>query len=247
MVQEVSYRLGYKRSLKHNAIMLIWNMCRYELAWHTDKLSAWCAVRFVCNIVLKYFADLKKLQAFTPSNIKILEYSEDIQFYYRKSHGSPMNLRLGCSTFVDMTKRLDENHSPPKVILYFTHSTLIYLMLTLFGTINDSSALRADNYKKMEHRKFQSSKICPFGSNIAAVKYVCSDLSEKVLFMHNQKRLNISWCDDGVCDWNDFKSRYFEYVYGDCETIFCSRANDINFRFRFVFVFSLLLSIRQCL
>lgn len=46
MIHEVSYRLGYNRSLNHKAIMLMWNMCRYELAWHTDKLSAWCAVRF---------------------------------------------------------------------------------------------------------------------------------------------------------------------------------------------------------
>lgn len=147
-----------------------------------------------------------------------------------------------------MAKRLDDNRSKPKVILYFTHSTLIYLMLTLFGTIDDSTALRADNYKEMEHRKFQSSKICPFGSNIAAVKYVCSDFSEKVLFLHNQKRLNISWCNDGLCNWNELKSRYLQYVDGDCEKIFCSRANHIfSFGFKFIFVFSLLLSIKQCI
>lgn len=44
MIEEVSYRLGYNKTLKHNSITLIWNMCRFEQSWHVDKLSAWCAV-----------------------------------------------------------------------------------------------------------------------------------------------------------------------------------------------------------
>lgn len=177
------------------------------------------------------------IKAFTPSNIKILEYAEDIQFYYRKSHGSHMNLRLACPTFVDMIQHLNKNDSTsPKVILYFTHSTLIYLLLTILGTIDDAIMLKSDNYKEMQYRKFQSSKICPFGSNIAAIKYECDDSIDKVLFLHNQKRLNISWCDSGLCNWSDFKLKYSEFISGDCETMFCSSGLTVNLKLSIIFI-----------
>lgn len=154
-----------------------------------------------------------------------------------------MNLRLACPTFVDMINHLNNNDtSSPKVILYFTHSTLIYLLLTMLGTINDATMLRSDNYEDMQYRKFQSSKICPFGSNIAAIKYECDDSTEKVLFLHNQKRLNISGCNSGLCNWSDFKFKHEEFINGDCEAMFCSSGLSLNAKFSYL-IFAVMIQI----
>lgn len=110
------------------------------------------------------------MQAFTPSQVKVLEYHEDLKYYYQNSYGTGLNTRLACSLVVDMLNHL-ESQAMPKVAAYFTHSETIQLLLTALGAAKDNDALRADNYQQLMRRKWRSSEVSPFASNLAVIKY----------------------------------------------------------------------------
>lgn len=58
-------------------------MCRYEKAWAVGKLSAWCA-------------------PFTEEELRVFEYSEDLEYNYAAGNGRKVNARLGCAPLQDM-------------------------------------------------------------------------------------------------------------------------------------------------
>lgn len=64
-----------------------------------------------------------------------------------------------------------ESQAMPKVVAYFTHSATIQLLLTALGAAKDNDALRADNYQQLMRRKWRSSEVSPFASNLAVIKY----------------------------------------------------------------------------
>lgn len=45
MIDDMNSRFGFNGTLQLQAIKNIYDMCRYEQAWHTDKTSIWCSVR----------------------------------------------------------------------------------------------------------------------------------------------------------------------------------------------------------
>jgi hypothetical protein len=65
----------------------------------------------------------------------------------------------------------DQNLTSKNGIFYFTHSGTILKMLGLLGLYKDDHKLKHDNYIEMENRQWRTSKIDPFGSNIAFVLY----------------------------------------------------------------------------
>jgi multiple inositol-polyphosphate phosphatase / 2,3-bisphosphoglycerate 3-phosphatase len=151
MLNDVSLRLGYNYTLSFENISLIWEMCRFEQAWFVQNSSAWCA-------------------AFLPEHVNILEYLEDLQYFYEAGHVHQLNSNLMCAAIQDML-RFMQTDQMPKVTAYFAHSTSIQLFLTGLGYGKDSELLKADNYNQMTNRKFKTSVISPFASNVAAVKY----------------------------------------------------------------------------
>lgn len=64
-----------------------------------------------------------------------------------------------------------ESQTNPKVVAYFTESATIQLLLTALGAHKDNDGLRADNYQQMMRRKWRSSEVSPFASNLAVIKY----------------------------------------------------------------------------
>lgn len=110
------------------------------------------------------------LQAFTQNHVKVLEYHEDLNYYYKNGYGAGLNSRLACSLVVDMLNHL-ESQANPKVVAYFTHSATMQLLLTALGAAKDNDALRADNYEQLSRRKWRSSEVSPFASNLAVIKY----------------------------------------------------------------------------
>lgn len=86
LLKEVSNRLALQRVLNATEIKLIFDMCRYETAWYIDDQSAWCA-------------------SFTKENLKILEYAEDLMYYYETGHGIELNAKVGCMPLKDWLTR----------------------------------------------------------------------------------------------------------------------------------------------
>lgn len=183
-------------------------------------------------------------QAFTPNNVKVLEYHEDLKYFYQNSYGSGINSRLTCSLVVDMLNHL-ESQTNPKVSAYFTHSATMFSLLTALGAYKDNDGIRADNYQQMMQRKWRSSEVSPFASNLAVIKYgKCTahnffknDIQpiilfivdcpldnerNKVLFLLNQKPLYFNWCNIGLCDWTKVRQMYGSFKQHDCLTTYCT-------------------------
>lgn len=148
---DVSQRLGFKFTLPEKQIDTIWDTCRYEQAWRLEQYSPWCA-------------------AFTKRQVDVLEYLEDIKYYYKQGYGSDMNPNLACFLVQDMLTRLNSPEEP-RVTAYFAHSSTVQLFLTSLGLAEDRESLRADNFETMKYRVWRTSKLGPFAANIAAVKY----------------------------------------------------------------------------
>lgn len=150
-ISDISQRLGFKFSLSLRQIDTIWDMCRYEQAWHLDRYSAWCS-------------------AFTKSQVEVLEYLEDIKYYYKQGYGYELNSNIACTLAQDLLQYMGSDKNPT-VTAYFAHSSTVQLFLTALGVAEDREALRADNFEQMRYRQWRTSKFGPFTTNIAAVKY----------------------------------------------------------------------------
>jgi multiple inositol-polyphosphate phosphatase / 2,3-bisphosphoglycerate 3-phosphatase len=151
MISEVSTRLGFKYQLNSKQIDTIFDMCRYDQAWFLQEHSAWCA-------------------AFTPEHVNVLEYLEDLKYYYKSGPGSEVNSNIMCAAMKDLVTTM-KREDGPKVVAYFAHSSSVQLLLTALGYAKTDEPLRADNYNQMKYRKFRTSVWSPLASNIAAVKY----------------------------------------------------------------------------
>lgn len=170
-------------------------------------------------------ASFSRWQAFTPNQINVLEYREDLKYYYAASYGRTINTNIECEAVADMLRHL-ESRDLPKVVAYFSHASAIQLFLTALGAAKDSDALRADNYHSMSRRNWRSSAISPFASNFAAIKYECPEENErqKIMFFLNEKPLDFNWCKVGLCNWSDVREMYKRYSRGDCAATYCSMA-----------------------
>lgn len=203
MILEVSQRLGFNSTLDNEQIDTLFNLCRYEQSWFLREASAWCA-------------------AFTPEHILVLEYAEDLKYYYKHGHGSEINYGLTCDLIADFINKLDDPASPSTAL--FTHSTTMHLLLVSMGVLRDEENLRADNFElHRDNRKWRSSVMGPFTANMAVIKYECpnAEVNEKALFLYNEKPMDIEWCENGLCSWANVKENFSKYINADCRDIFC--------------------------
>lgn len=150
-LEEISTRLGFKYTLNTKQVDTMWDMCRYDQAWYLQDESPWCA-------------------AFTQKHVDVLEYLEDLKYYVKSGFGSAINSKVMCAATQDMLRFIGSDTNP-KVTAYFTHSAAIQLFLTALNYGKDDQPLRADNFEQMKNRRFRTSNLSPFASNIAVVKY----------------------------------------------------------------------------
>ncbi|KAH8395305.1 hypothetical protein KR222_008568 [Zaprionus bogoriensis] len=204
-MSDIARRLGFK-VLEQDDIKLMFDICRYEQAWQVDRTSVWCGV-------------------FLPRHVTVLEYAEDLKYYYGSGYGFEENTRFNCRAAQDMLTRLSSSESP-HVIAYFAHSTGLQTLLTALGINKDDVALRADNADAMVSRRWQVSQLGPFAGNFVAVKYDCpAELEkQKVVFFLNQNAVQLSWCNVGLCNWSDVLVKYKTLLEADCDEYYCRSA-----------------------
>lgn len=157
LTRDVLRRLGFKFTLNASVITDIYDMCRYDKAWYVDKPSAWCV-------------------AFNKNQLKLLEYIQDLKFYYKYGYGDELNKDIGCPPVKDMFERFEQtqrNGGQPetKGTFYFTGSEVLQTTLTALGFVKDNLPLTADNYYQQSRRQWRTSIISPFAGNLVAVLY----------------------------------------------------------------------------
>ncbi|KAG4073959.1 hypothetical protein HA402_014164 [Bradysia odoriphaga] len=203
-IDEILARLGKSQSEdKWKLVKNVWDMCRIDKALDVEHLSPWCT-------------------AFTEDQVNVLEYHEDIELYYKTGHGDKLNPPLACKTVVDLIDHLksESTDDSTNAIVSFADATTVQLFMTALGTHEDTE--NPSNVSVIENRKWRSSQMSPFASNVAVVKYDCSG-DDKVKIFLNQRLLTPVWdgCTDGVCEFSKFIEHFKSYTSVNCTDYFC--------------------------
>ena len=121
--------------------------------------------------------------------LDMLEYREDLEYYWQDGYGYNINTEQGCvlvrdavENFRNITMGGVAGTTEENGIFYFTHSGTILKLLSYLGlykeSVNEQTGirppLRHDNYETMKNaRMWRTSFIDPFASNVGLVLKKC--------------------------------------------------------------------------
>uniref|UniRef100_A0A1B6KA08 Multiple inositol polyphosphate phosphatase 1 n=2 Tax=Graphocephala atropunctata TaxID=36148 RepID=A0A1B6KA08_9HEMI len=216
VIANVSSRLGLNISL--DVMLDMYDGCRYQASWNVTATSPWCAV-------------------FSKNDLEVLEYSEDLKYYYKAGPGRDLNRRLACPLLRDLISQFsavealpDADH--PAALLYFTHDYMVNILGVGLGLVNNSFPLTAYNYPQQQNRQFRTSRTVPFAANLLAVLYRCTQGEPlQVRFYHSEHAIDLPGCVGGQCSWTDIKLKFAATVNASTCTNFsyCTTASSTTF------------------
>ena len=198
MVLDVSARVG--TSLSVSDVMMAWNLCRYELAEFPDTslhISPWCAI-------------------FSEDNFQVLQYTDDLGFYYKDGYGHDINWGMTSPLIREMAERfsgLEDGTSQEKVFIYISHSEATNTVLPVLGLYNDSSPLVASDWPAESHL-WQTSDIVSFSHNIALLGLHCPAMEEEhqVMALHMERQVVMPSCGQLLCPLSTFRSKVLQPI-----------------------------------
>ena len=198
MVRDVSARVG--TSLSVQDVQLAWALCRYELAEFPDTslhISPWCAI-------------------FSEDNFKVLQFTDDLAFYYKDGYGHDINWKMTSPLIREMNERfsgLVEGTNDKKVFIYISHSEATNTILPVLGLYNDSSPLLASDWPSPSHL-WQTSDVISFSHNIALLGLHCPSMQEEyqVMALHMERQVVMPSCGQLLCPLSTFRSKVLQPI-----------------------------------
>jgi multiple inositol-polyphosphate phosphatase / 2,3-bisphosphoglycerate 3-phosphatase len=155
MMTQVNDKLGLtgNQRLSARQTRTLWEICNFEQIWDMSVPAPFCGV-------------------FSPHNNLMLEYFEDLDYYYNAGFGGPRRLfeNLNCPLIQDMLSFLDGTTADTTRI-YSTHSTAFQLFMVTLGVFGNDAPLTAANFNQQTLRQWRSSLITPMATSIAAIRY----------------------------------------------------------------------------
>ncbi|KAF5293597.1 hypothetical protein FQA39_LY03082 [Lamprigera yunnana] len=186
LLQTLNAALNLDNELSINDAFLMYLACSFETAWNHKRKSPWCSL-------------------FSPQSLKVLEFAEDLKYYYRDGYGYELTYKQACKAFLDGISYFENKSKFPKATIYFTHSGTILKLLAHLGFYKDDQRLKHSHYNKYDH-KWRVSKIDAFGSNMALVLFECNSL-QKIAVFHQEKVMQLP-SGETFIDFNKFKEYY---------------------------------------
>ncbi|XP_044732086.1 multiple inositol polyphosphate phosphatase 1-like isoform X2 [Chrysoperla carnea] len=226
MIKDIGDKLGYRYSLDFNQINLMYEMCRIEKSINIRGVSTWCTV-------------------FTKEQLKLFEYYYDLLYYYQSGYGNRFSRNIGCHYVRDMLDYFREianrrDSMAPKAIISFAKSIQLQTLLVALDFFKDPYMLSADDYNAYRKNAWRISEISPFAGNLAAVMYECTSSRYKVMFFLNEKPIEHSDCQVGLCDW-EILQRRLNRIIENCNYDFCATGvsgSNSSYKFSSLFVLS---------
>ncbi|KAJ8679356.1 hypothetical protein QAD02_015143 [Eretmocerus hayati] len=177
VVSDISEKIGFKINLDDAWLMYL--MCAFETAWTPNIRSPWC--------------DL-----FTLKDLKVLEFMDELKYYWTDGYGYQLNYEQACPALKDMFQFFD-SPGEPIVTTYFSHSGTILKMLSILGIVKDDKPLTSDSFSlEKNSRKWRTALIDSFASNIAFVLYECEKQGSSILVLHQERPIRIPGCPSEV-------------------------------------------------
>lgn len=192
-----------------NDVELMYDMCRFDKAWNPEKISAaWCV-------------------GFDTDDLKVLEYAEELKYWYKNGYGSQLNTVTACPLMKNLvnifTRNEEESSNLPVAYFYFSHSEAVLPFLSLLGLYKDKEILKHDNYRQVQDRHYRTSKIGTFSNNVVFVDLKCQE-KNYVMTLHQGKVVKMPECSSEYCEMEEFKSIYQSAISCPIEEI-CSVPN----------------------
>lgn len=188
MLRNVSSRIGY--SVDYGIVYLIYTTCAFETAWYKNTDSPWCK--------------LLSLNEF-----KLLEFADDLEYYWIDGYGYSVNYLQACAALQDMFSFFLDDDGP-SVSAYFTHSGTILKLLARLGVAKDKQPLTEDSFNlHVDKRVWRTTYIDAFATNIAFILYNCTSQGPSILFMHQERVVPLPSCPhDMPCPLSTMKDLY---------------------------------------
>lgn len=209
MMSLVNDKLGLtgNQRLTARQVRTLWDICNFEQLWDMSRPAPFCgAFSFEDNLMLEYF--------------------EDLDFYYNSGFGGPRRLfeNMNCPLIQDMLDFLENDIGQERVRVYGTHSTAFQLFLVTLGVFGNDQPLTAANFAQQANREWKSSLISPMATNIAVVRYSCgAGNDDDIMFLINEQPMVIPGCQtNGICKSSFLRQRYQRFIGADCNSLACS-------------------------
>lgn len=181
--------------LRFKDIQMMYEVCAFETAWWRFIASPWCTL-------------------FDKSSIKMLEFAEDLEYYWKDGYGFDITHSQACPAFKDLVDHLRLNSTHPASTFYFTHSGTVLKLLAALDLYKDGKKLKHTDSE--EKRKWRTSEIDAFASNLMFVTFQCPDKEEEeqLLFMHQERIIRLPGCpqDQDLCPLSAFVEYHKEKI-----------------------------------
>ncbi|XP_045498358.1 multiple inositol polyphosphate phosphatase 1-like [Colias croceus] len=207
VLTSVQKRTGLTNALSPKTILQIYDLCRFYRSYSIRLSDAWCAL-------------------FSDSDLKALEYVEDVQHYYRNGHGEPMNAKLGASSLKDLYQKFVQGTQGINSFSgYFSHDTMLGMLYAALGIYADTPVI--SGFERVKKRQWRTSFLTPYAANFVAVLNRCNDSTSsvfKVQFLINEMELHL--CNKRACDWDEFVKQFEPFTRNDLS--FCNETRLIS-------------------
>lgn len=158
MMKQVNSKLGFfgSNQLNSRQIRTIWDWCRFERISEPDQSAPWCA-------------------AFSMANHEVLDYYEDLHYYYGMGYGLQdrrLAENLNCELMQNLLNALQSQSSTQgRLRIFGAHTASIQLFLVTMGVLEDEFAPTRHNFGRQLLRHWRTGIIAPKASNIAMIRF----------------------------------------------------------------------------
>lgn len=165
LIQQVNSKLGFHSTnqMDFDRVMTMWNWCRFKIAStfetsnsETGAHCPWCA-------------------PFSVAHHLILEYYEDLGFFYSSGYGvrnQRLLENLNCGVLQDLLRHMQsENDADAMARIFVTYTEEVQAMLVALGSFRDVWPIHQHNFAQQSSRNWLTSLIASFSSNLAVVRF----------------------------------------------------------------------------
>ncbi|KAA8539544.1 hypothetical protein F0562_026236 [Nyssa sinensis] len=200
---------------------------RYELNFTREDTSL---LWFLCKQDASLLGITDRACAlFSPSEVALLEWADDLELFILKGYGNSLNYRMGVPLLEDVVQSMEqainakeEAHDPgsyEKARLRFAHAETLVPFSCLIGLFLEGSEFENIQReqplqlppKPPQRRNWRGSTVAPFAGNNMLVLYSCpANTSSKyfVHVLHNEHPIPMPGCDNSdFCPFEAFKER----------------------------------------
>ncbi|KAL6980749.1 Phosphoric monoester hydrolase [Sarracenia purpurea var. burkii] len=200
---------------------------RYELAFtRQDTSSLW----YLCKQEASLLNITDQACAlFTPFEVLLLEWTDDLELFILKGYGNALNYRMGVPLLEDVVQSMEqaiktneEEHASDtseKARLRFAHAETLLPFTCLMGLFLEGSEFEKIQKeeplqlppKPPQRRNWRGSLVAPFAGNNMLVLYSCPAKSSTNYFvqvLHNEHPTPMPGCNNSdFCPFEVFKER----------------------------------------